>query len=71
VRFKPALESLPAVEKAINEARKKLGDSGRIVVRYSGTEPLARVMIEAERQADVDRFCDSIASAIQSSIGVE
>jgi phosphoglucosamine mutase len=71
VRSKPPLESLPAVEKAMNEARKKLGDSGRIVVRYSGTEPLARVMIEAERQPDVDRFCDSIASAIQSSIGVE
>jgi phosphoglucosamine mutase len=71
VRSKPPLESLPAVEHALMEARKSLGDSGRIVLRYSGTEPLARVMIEAERQADVDRFCDSIASAIRSSIGAE
>lgn len=69
VRSKPPLESLPAVEHALEEAQKTLGDSGRIVLRYSGTEPLARVMVEAEQQADVDRFCASIASAIESSIG--
>ncbi len=71
VRSKPPLESLPVVEHALQEAQKKLGDSGRVVLRYSGTEPLARVMVEAEKQADVERFCDSIASAIQSSIGAE
>jgi phosphoglucosamine mutase len=69
VRSKPELASLPAVTRAISEAEKKLGDSGRIVVRYSGTEPLARVMVEAERQADVDSCCASIAKAIESSIG--
>lgn len=71
VRSKPPLESLPVVEHALQEAQKKLGDSGRVVLRYSGTEPLARVMVEAEKQADVERFCDSIASAIQSSTGAE
>ena len=70
VRAKPDLESLPLVARAISEAEKKLGDSGRIVVRYSGTEPLARVMVEAEQQADVDRYCASIAGALQSSVGV-
>jgi phosphoglucosamine mutase len=69
VRAKPQLESLPLIAHAINDAEKKLADSGRIVVRYSGTEPLARVMVEAEQQADVDRYCASIAEAIESSIG--
>jgi phosphoglucosamine mutase len=69
VRSKPDLASLPDVTRAIAEAEKKLGDSGRIVVRYSGTEPLARVMVEAEHQADVDSCSASIAKAIESSIG--
>jgi phosphoglucosamine mutase len=70
VRAKPELESLPLVAHAISEARKKLADSGRVVVRYSGTEPLARVMVEAEQQKNVDYCCASIADAIQSSVGV-
>lgn len=69
VRSKPDLASLPLVTRSISEAENKLGASGRIVVRYSGTEPLARVMVEAESQADVDSFCASIASAIESSVG--
>ena len=69
VRSKPSLDSFPAVSAAIAEAEKSLGDSGRIVVRYSGTEPLARVMVEAERAQDVERYSDSIASAIKSAIG--
>jgi len=69
VRSKPDLASLSLVARAISEAEKKLGDSGRIVVRYSGTEPLARVMVEAEQQSDVDNCCVSIAAAIESSVG--
>ena len=69
VRAKPDLRSLPAVTRAITEAEHKLGDSGRVVVRYSGTEPLARVMVEAEHQTDVDSCSASIAKAIDSSIG--
>lgn len=70
VRSKPDLESLPPIASAIREAEKKLGASGRIVVRYSGTEPLARVMVEAEQQSDVDDCCTSIADAVESSIGL-
>jgi phosphoglucosamine mutase len=69
VRSKPPLDSLPAVADALAEAEKELGDSGRVVLRYSGTEPLARVMVEAERAEDVARFSQSIASAIRSAIG--
>ncbi|HEV2615955.1 MAG TPA: phosphoglucosamine mutase [Candidatus Acidoferrales bacterium] len=70
VRSKPPLESLPLVASALADGKKRLGDSGRIVVRYSGTERLARVMVEAERAEDVDRYAQSIASALQSSVGI-
>ncbi|MGH9865579.1 MAG: phosphoglucosamine mutase, partial [Candidatus Acidiferrales bacterium] len=69
VRSKPALDSLPLVANALANAQKKLGDSGRVVVRYSGTEPLARVMVEAEHAEDVDRYAQSIALALESSVG--
>jgi len=69
VRSKPPLESLPQVSSVLAEAARALGDSGRIVLRYSGTEPLARVMVEAERAEDVDRWSKALAAAIQSSIG--
>ncbi|MDE3170431.1 MAG: phosphoglucosamine mutase [Acidobacteriota bacterium] len=69
VRSKPPLEELSGVSRALKEAEKGLGDSGRVVVRYSGTEPLARVMVEAERAEDVQHWADSLAAALKSEIG--
>lgn len=69
VREKPALDSLPAVAAALAAAERSLGSEGRVVLRYSGTEPLARVMVEALRNEDVERWSEAIAAAIQSSIG--
>jgi len=69
VRSKPPLESLPAVAAALSEANSALGANGRIVLRYSGTEKLARVMVEAEHEADVQRFSESVAEALRSAIG--
>lgn len=69
VRSKPPLESLPEVARTLQEATVALGDSGRVVLRYSGTEPKARVMVEAERAEDVERWASAIAEAIQSSLG--
>ncbi|MGB9433315.1 MAG: phosphoglucosamine mutase, partial [Candidatus Acidiferrum sp.] len=69
VKAKPPLESLPEVARALAEAQASLGENGRVVLRYSGTEPLARVMVEAEHQRDVDRFAKSIAEALQGAIG--
>lgn len=71
VRSKPPLESLLAVSREVNEAEKTLGKSGRVVLRYSGTEPLARVMVEAERDEDVRRWTTSIAAILQSEIGAD
>ena len=69
VKAKPPLDSLPEVARALTEAQASLGENGRVVLRYSGTEPLARVMVEAEHQRDVDRFAKSIAEALQGAIG--
>src|SRR6266446_4166964 len=69
VKSKPPLESIPEVAKALWEAESTLGNNGRIVLRYSGTESLARVMVEAEHESDVERFSEAIASAIRATIG--
>lgn len=69
VRSKPSLDSLPEISSLLRQAETTLGNSGRVVLRYSGTEPLARVMVEAERDEDVSRWTESLASALRSSIG--
>jgi phosphoglucosamine mutase len=69
VRQKPPLSLLPDVSRMLAEAEQALGASGRVVLRYSGTEPLARVMVEAEREEDVERWTDSLAEALKASIG--
>ena len=69
VRSKPRLDTLPEVSRVLAEANRALGERGRVVLRYSGTEPLARVMVEAERADDVARWSEAIASAIRDSLG--
>ena len=69
VRSKPPLESLPGLCRVLAEATATLAESGRIVLRYSGTEPKARVMVEAEREQDVARWADALANEIRSAIG--
>ena len=70
VREKRPLESIPAVAKAIRAAEEDLKDSGRVVVRYSGTEALARVMVEAESEEAMHSHATAIADAIRAEIGV-
>ncbi len=69
VREKRPLDSIPAVVAAIRAAEAELKDSGRAVVRYSGTEQLARVMIEAESEEAMRRHADAIAAAIRTELG--
>jgi phosphoglucosamine mutase len=70
VREKKPLESIPEVAARIRTAEEELKDTGRVVIRYSGTEPLARVMIEAEDAAAMRRHADAIADAIRAELGV-
>ncbi|MFZ0605559.1 MAG: phosphoglucosamine mutase, partial [Roseiarcus sp.] len=57
----------PAVAKAIAAARERLGDRGRLLVRPSGTEPVIRVMGEADDQALVDALVGEVCQAIASA----
>ena len=69
VREKQPLKQLPAVQAAIEQAEHELNGSGRVVVRYSGTEALARVMIEAESKEQMEKHANAIAQAIQTTLG--
>ncbi|MGE5204457.1 MAG: phosphoglucosamine mutase [Chlamydiota bacterium] len=69
VREKKPLMEIPAVAAAITAAEKELDGNGRVVVRYSGTEALARIMVEAEDEARVLRLAEAIAGAIQQALG--
>lgn len=68
VREKQPLELIPEVNRAIDASRSEFGDHGRVVVRYSGTERLARVMVEAEDAEAAERHAARIAEAIGSAL---
>ena len=69
VREKQPLDQIPRVQNAIAEAQRDLDGSGRVVVRYSGTEALARVMIEAESRPLMERHVNAITKAIEEALG--
>lgn len=71
VRFKQKrpLEDLPDVQRAIADTEGELGDAGRVLVRFSGTEPLARVMVEGPEAGLVERHARRIAAAISEALG--
>jgi phosphoglucosamine mutase len=70
VREKIPMNELPTVAAAIHAAEQELDGNGRVVVRYSGTEKLARVMIEAETDALMHKHVATIAIALQEAIGL-
>jgi len=69
VKSKRPLAELAAVNKQIRAAEAVFGDSGRILVRFSGTEPLARVMVEGPEEAAVSEHAARIAGAIRAELG--
>jgi phosphoglucosamine mutase len=69
VKERKPLEDLPAVTAEIRAAEESFGDSGRVLVRFSGTEPLARVMVEGPELDRVEAFANRIASRIRAELG--
>ncbi len=69
VKRRPDLMSLPGVQQEVKAAGRSLGDRGRVNLRYSGTENLARVMVEAETAGQVEHWSHRIGDAVQASIG--
>jgi phosphoglucosamine mutase len=70
VREKVPFAQVPAIQGAIHSAERELDGKGRVVVRYSGTEALARVMVEAESEAQMQSITAAIAGEIQKALGV-
>ncbi len=70
VREKVPFAKVPAVQQAIEAAERELDGNGRVIVRYSGTEALARVMVEAESEAKMEALTARIAAEIQKALGV-
>jgi phosphoglucosamine mutase len=71
VREKKPLDTIPTVARKIAEAEAALAGTGRVVIRYSGTEALARVMIEAEDEPTMHHHAEAIANAIRTELGIE
>jgi phosphoglucosamine mutase len=69
VKERRPLIDLPAVTAKVREAEAELGGNGRVLLRFSGTEPLARVMVEGPTEAIVDRLSSELAEAIQAELG--
>ena len=69
VKSKKELNKIPEVTSAIKKIEDKLGESGRVLVRYSGTEPKARVMIEGEDEKQIKKFAREIADTIKKILG--
>ena len=60
----------PDVNKAVADANQKLGDTGRVVLRPSGTEPVVRVMVEAATQEEADQICAELAETVKSCLAL-
>jgi phosphoglucosamine mutase len=69
VREKPALETLGQVQRLLRETEQTLDGKGRVLLRYSGTEPKIRLLVEGRDEAVINGHADRIASAIEESIG--
>lgn len=69
VKSKPELTTLPEVQGVISEVEEKLGDKGRVLVRYSGTQQICRVMIEGPDRKMTEMYCKKISDVIKENIG--
>ena len=69
VREKLPFDELPSVDAAVRAVEERLSHKGRLLLRYSGTERLARVMIEGENQFEIEDYANRIADAIKREIG--
>jgi len=71
VREKVPFREVPEIQRAIDSVERELDGNGRVVVRYSGTEALARVMVEAESEEKMKALADRISTAIRNNLGIE
>jgi len=69
VASKPAVESLPELVKVIKEVEGELGDEGRVLVRFSGTQNVCRVMVEGPSDELTQKYCEIVVAAVKQAMG--
>jgi phosphoglucosamine mutase len=69
VREKKELSTIPPVAEAITRVERQLAGQGRLLVRYSGTEPLLRVMIEGQNQQEIHGWASDIVATVKEHLG--
>lgn len=69
VRERRDIMTLPSVAKAIRDVEQKLGDEGRVLIRYSGTEPLLRIMLEGQDKYEITTWANEIADLVKQQLG--
>ena len=71
VSEKTPIDEIPALRERIAGVEEEMGGAGRVLIRYSGTEKKARVMVEGEDQAKVQAYADELADALRRAVGGE
>jgi phosphoglucosamine mutase len=69
VHTKPDISTVPAIAGAIQSVDSELGERGRVLVRYSGTQPLCRIMVEGPSATETQRYCQQLSDIIKEKIG--
>ena len=69
VREKRPLEEVPRLSEAVGECQAALGEQGRVLIRYSGTEKKIRLLVEAREEEQVQRWTDDLATLIRQELG--
>ncbi|MDH3982551.1 MAG: phosphoglucosamine mutase, partial [Kiritimatiellaceae bacterium] len=69
VKEKPPVEEVAAIVAAIAEAEAELGDQGRVLIRYSGTQPMCRVMVEGPTEEQTQAIAERLADLVKTAIG--
>ena len=69
VKSKPEISTVPEIVKAIEAVEKELGDKGRVLVRYSGTQNMCRVMVEGPTNEKVEKYCKQVADIVKEKLG--
>ena len=69
VKEKPPIEEVEAIAEAVSEAESKLGDEGRVLIRYSGTQPMCRVMVEGPTEEQTQEIAEHLANVVKETIG--
>jgi len=68
VKTRPELSTIPEISEIIRDVEDRLGDKGRVLVRYSGTQPMCRVMVEGPTYEDTENYCKQIADVLREKL---